>query len=58
MSWPRLDESSAGGFVPFVMFNPDSRELEIHLLGSKWAKNSEKDGRKFARFIKNLMLTF
>ena len=52
------DPSSDIKNVPFAMFNIESKELEIHLFNADWSRKSEKEAKKFSRFLKNLLLTF
>ncbi len=56
--WPNLVEGNSVDSLPFAMFNSDTKELEIHLFSSKWTKKSEKENKKFTRYIKNLLITF
>ena len=44
--------------APFATFNANSKELQVHLFSSQFAKRNDKESRKFSKFIKNVLLTF
>lgn len=57
-----IERSTAGdqepNQAPFATFNTNSKELQVHLFSSQFAKKNDKESRKFSKFIKNVLLTF
>jgi hypothetical protein len=52
-----LDEKIEN-FLPFLMYNSNSKEIDIHLFTPDWSKKNEKESKKFSKFLKNLLITF
>ena len=54
----KSDDKSEIAESPFAMFNLEYKEIDIHLFKSEWSKKSEKEFKKFNKFLKNLLITF
>lgn len=44
--------------IPFAYFDRNSQELQVHLFSPDWTRKSDKESKKFAKLIKNYILTF
>jgi hypothetical protein len=40
------------------MFNLNSKEVDVHLFTADWSQKIEKESKKFAKFLRNLLITF